>query len=70
MAVSLIGGGNRSTLRKPLTCMSEVMDKLYPIMLYLVHLAMSGIRTHNLSTDYTGSCKSNYVQYDHDGPYG
>ena len=60
MAVSLIGGGNRSILRKPLTCMSDVMDQLYHIMLYLVDLAMSGIRTHNLSTDYTGSCKSNY----------
>jgi hypothetical protein len=48
VAVSFIGGGNRSTWRKPpTTCCKSIKN----LMLYRVHLHIRGIRTDNFSDD-------------------
>jgi hypothetical protein len=39
--------GNRSTRRKPLTCSKSLTNLSHNV----VHLALSGIRTHNISGD-------------------
>jgi hypothetical protein len=46
VVVSFIGGGNR---RKPLTLHKSLTDGLYPILLYQVHLNISGNKTRNVS---------------------
>ena len=50
------------TWKKTPTDLSQIIDKLYHIILYRVHLAINGVRTAlvMIVTDCIDSCKSNY----------
>ena len=49
VAISFIDGVNQSTRRKPLTSDLPQVAEIPDHIMYREHLAMSGIRTHNLS---------------------
>jgi hypothetical protein len=52
MMINFNGEGNRSARRKPLTCHKSLTNFItYFIMLYWIHLVISGIQTHNVSGD-------------------
>ena len=62
MAVSFIGGGNRSARRKRPTCLKSLTN-FYHIMLYGGHLAWVGFELTTsmvIGIDCKGSYKSNY----------
>ena len=70
MAVSLIGGGNRSTRRKTRPAASH--GQTYHKVLYQVHIALAGIELTTLvviGTEYIGSSKTQQpYDHDHDRP--
>jgi len=52
VALSFVGWGNKGNNNpEKTTDLSQVIDQLFHIVLYLVHLVMNGVRTHNISDD-------------------
>ena len=70
VAFGLIGGGNRSTRRKPLTCHKSLTNILQNVVSSTPH--QSGIQTHNVSGDrhWLQRQLETQLPYDHnqDGP--